>query len=100
MATRQPFSKSRYGAASLLAAAFVGFASQVPGQAPLDDPLPERVVKGKLVVAAIPFVRAPQTEDPAKPGATNDAYARIQYLLPVPGGAGRLAFNDIAASST
>ena len=41
---------------------------------------------------AVDFVRAPRTKD--KRRGTNDAYARIQYLLPVPDGR-RLAFNDI-----
>ena len=63
-------------------------------QEPLADPLPAAIEKGALRVAAMPFVRAPRTNDPAKPSGTNDAYARIQYLLPVPGGE-RLAFNDV-----
>lgn len=60
----------------------------------LTDPIPETIAKGNIVVAAERFVRAPQTSDPAKPRFTNDAYARIQYLLPIPGQSGRLAFND------
>ena len=70
---------------------------------PLADPLPQAIAKGDLVVAAAPFVRAPRTFDAARPGGTNNAYARIQYLLPVPrppaenSGAERprLAFNDV-----
>ena len=58
-------------------------------QTPLADPLPARIEKGSLRVAAIPFVRAPRTSDPTDA----NAFARIQYLLPVPGG-DRLAFND------
>ena len=60
-------------------------------QTPLDDPVPARIEKGGLRVAAVPFVRAPRTSHLAKYDA--DAFARIQYLLPVPGG-DRLAFND------
>ena len=63
-------------------------------QEPLSDPLPAAIEKGALRVAVVPFVRAPRSSDPARPSGTNDAYARIQYLLPVPGGE-RLAFNDI-----
>ena len=65
---------------------------------PLTDPLPDKIVKGDIVVAAVPFVRAPPSADPAKPPTTNDAYARIQYLLPIPDGSGRLAFNDVRGS--
>ena len=52
----------------------------------------EHIRQGDAVLTAVDFVRAPRTAD-KHPGA-NDAYARIQYLLPVPGGR-RLAFNDI-----
>ncbi len=76
--------------AAALAASVTGHA-----QTALVDPIPETIAKGDIVLEAVPFVRAPRTTDPAKPGRTNDAYARIQYLLPVPGEAGRLAFNDI-----
>ena len=62
---------------------------------PLDDPLPEKIAKGDIVVAAVPFVRAPRSSDPAKPATTNAAHARLQYLLPIPDGSGRLAFNDV-----
>ena len=62
---------------------------------PLADPIPEEIRKGELAVAVEPFVRAPPSIDPAKPPTTNDAYARIQYLLPIPDGSGRLAFNDV-----
>ena len=64
-------------------------------QTPLDDPLPDEIAKGDLVVAAIPFVRAPETVDTASPSGTNDPHARIQYLQAVPGIPRRLAFNDI-----
>ena len=63
---------------------------------PLVDPIPEPIVKGDLVVAVAPFVRAPPSVDPPDtPPYTNDAYARIQYLLPIPDGSGRLVFNDL-----
>ena len=70
---------------------------------PLADPIPDAIEKGDLMVAAVPFVRAPRTSDPVRPAGTNNAYARIQYLLPVPrppadssarAARPRLAFND------
>ena len=65
------------------------------GPAELADPIPETIAKGDLVVGLVPFVRAPQSFDPVKPLGTNDAWARIQSLAPVPDGSGRLVFNDI-----
>ena len=63
---------------------------------PLLDPIPAVIKKGQLQVAALPFVRAPASEDmeTAAGVVANAAYARIQYLLPVPGPGSRLAFND------
>lgn len=69
------------------------------GQQALADPIPEAIAKGDLLLRAVPFVRAPRTFDAVRPGGTNRAYARIQYLLPVPTASGgerrRLAFNDV-----
>ena len=79
--------------AALLFASVAAFAEARPQ--PLPDPLPEAIPKGAIVVAAVPFARAPKTTDPAKPPGTNDAYARIQYLMPIPDGSGRLVFNDL-----
>lgn len=79
--------------AALLIGAVAAFAEEVPQ--PLANPLPDAIPQGDIVVAAVPFVRAPKTTDPAKPVGTNDAYARIQYLMPIPDGSGRLAFNDL-----
>ncbi|MCY3818197.1 MAG: PQQ-dependent sugar dehydrogenase [Gammaproteobacteria bacterium] len=84
---------SWHTAAALLLAPVAALAQDFPQ--PLADPLPEAIPKGDIVVAAVPFVRAPKTADPAKPVGTNDAYARIQYLMPIPDGSGRLAFNDL-----
>ena len=75
------------------AAALFVFGAAVSAQQALDDPLPERIDKGDIVLDAVDFVRAPRSTDPIRPRRTNNAYARIQYLLPVPGGR-RLAFND------
>ena len=62
---------------------------------PLLDPIPEKIQKGDLVVAAEEFVRVPRTTDSSEGRATNAAYARIQYLVPLGDGSGRLALNDL-----
>ena len=62
---------------------------------PLQDPIPEKIEKGDLVVGAEEFVRAPQTSDSSTGVPTNEAYARIQYLMPVGDGSGRLILNDL-----
>ena len=80
-------------AAALLLTSMAVFAREPPQ--PIEDPLPATIPKGQIVVAAVPFVRAPRTTDPATPVGTNDAYARIQYLQPIPDGSGRLVFNDL-----
>ena len=72
-----------------------GLLAYAEAPAPLEDPLPEKIAKGDIVLAAVPFVRAPRSADPAKPATTNAAHARLQYLLPIPDGSGRLAFNDV-----
>ena len=78
-----------------MAALVLAACAPANAQDAVEDPLPAPIVKGDLAVAAVPFVRAPRTTDQARPAATNSAYARIQYLLPVPDGSGRLAFNDV-----
>ena len=63
----------------------------------LSDPIPDKIVKGHILVAAEPFVRAPRTSDYpslSKVEERDNAYARIQYLLPIPGQPDRLAFNN------
>ena len=77
-----------------LAALALLAAAGASAQTPLSDPIPATIEKGKLQVAAVPFVRAPASEDVAGARGANGAYARIQYLLPVPGPGSRLAFND------
>ena len=79
--------------AAVLLASVAAYAQH--GPEPLENPLPDAIPTGDIVVAAVPFLRAPRTTDPAKPVGTNDAYARIQYLLPIPDGSGRLVFNDL-----
>lgn len=64
------------------------------GPKQLVDPIPAAIERGPLQVTAVPFVRAPASEDMGRSDRANAAYARIQYLLPVPGPGSRLAFND------
>ena len=80
------------GATALIAAAAAfPVAAQVE---PLADPIPEPILKGDLVVAATPFVRAPRTEDSVVNVITTESHARIQYLTPLGDGSGRLVLND------
>lgn len=65
------------------------------GQAPLSDPIPEKIQPSGLVLAAEEFVRVPRTADSSEGGQTNAAYARIQFLTPLGDGTGRLALNDL-----
>lgn len=60
----------------------------------VEDPIPKRIRKGDVIIAAEEFVRAPETSDSSSAAGTTDAYARIQYLIPVGDGSGRLAMND------
>ena len=61
----------------------------------LEDPIPGKIQKSNVVVAAEEFVRVPETSDSSEGRQTNAAYARIQYLIPVGDGSGRLALNDL-----
>ncbi len=78
--------------AMLVAAAALPAGAQVEA---LPDPIPEPIRKGDLIVAATEFVRAPRTEESALDTITNLAYARIQYLMPIGDGSGRLVLNDL-----
>lgn len=60
---------------------------------PLQDPIPAKIAKGDIVVAVADFLQLPQTEDVNEAGA-HPAYARLQYLLPIGDGSGRLVIND------
>jgi len=62
---------------------------------PLQDPIPESIQKGDLAVGVEEFVRLPRTSDSSTGGQTNPAYARIQFLVPIPDGSGRLVVNDL-----
>lgn len=61
----------------------------------LADPIPEKIQKGSISVTLEEFVRVAETEESANPVQTNGAYARIQYMTPLPDGSGRLAINDL-----
>lgn len=63
----------------------------------LSDPIPDKIAKGTILVAVQPFVRAPQIFNAQSRHKQEDqdfTYARIQYLLPIPGQPDRLAFNN------
>ena len=62
---------------------------------PLEDPIPEKIVKGDIAIALAEFTRVPLSEDTEKPLQTNEAFARIQYMSPIPDGSGRLVINDL-----
>jgi len=70
------------------------FAAESMPQA-ISDPVAARIDFGPITVAAEEFVRLPRTTDSAFPPQTNTAYARIQYLQPLPDGSGRLVINDL-----
>ena len=59
------------------------------------NPVPAKIQAGTIVVRAAEFVRVPQTTDSSRVELTNNAYARIQYMTPLPDGSGRLVINDL-----
>ena len=62
---------------------------------PIGDPIPSKIKKGEIRVALENFVRVPKTAESASPVQTNAAYARIQYMTPLPDDSGRLVINDL-----
>ena len=58
---------------------------------PLADPIPEKVAKGDIVVAALPFAQLPSSIDWPR---TDEATAGVQSMQPIPDGSGRLAVAD------
>ena len=62
---------------------------------PIGDPIPSKIEKGEIRVALENFVRVPETAESASPVQTNSAYARIQYMTPLPDDSGRLVINDL-----
>jgi len=85
----------------VISAMIVGFcASSIASAAeiapaPLHDPIPQKIQKGSITVVAEEFIRVPRTVDSNFVASTNEAYARIQYMLPIPDGSGRLVINDL-----
>ncbi len=61
----------------------------------LSDPIPSRIEKGDITVVAREFLRLPQTLDSSDVRLTNDAYARLQTMQPIPDGSGRLVINEL-----
>lgn len=61
----------------------------------LVDPIPKKIEKGGVTVVAQEFLRLPQTLDSNDVPLTNDAYARLQYMQPIPDGSGRLVINEL-----
>ncbi len=66
---------------------------QLPPPAPtqLSDPIESVIVMGSIVVDAVRFVQAPQTEDRVKDAGLNNPDTRIQYMQQV---GERYFFND------
>ena len=87
----------RLAASSALSVLFVLSSMTLAGAQPepLEDPIPETIQKGDLVVGAEEFVRLPRTTESSTGGQTNPAYARLQYLVPIGDGSGRLVVNDL-----
>ena len=71
-----------------------GFAAESLPDA-LVDPIPDRIEMGDITVVAAEFLRLPQTLDSSDVRQTNDAYARLQYMQPIPDGSGRLVINEL-----
>jgi glucose/arabinose dehydrogenase len=96
MALVHTFRMPHLGALGQLATATVLIALSVRAihATQIDDPIPERIRKGDIVIAAEQFVRAPKTSDSVTGPTTTAVHARIQYLVPVGDGSGRLALND------
>lgn len=86
--------KVQIAAFGLLLAYSADIVAQSAVQA-IENPIPEVITKGDIRVAAEPFVRIPRSLDSAQPGSTNAAWARIQYMYPIPDESGRLVVNDL-----
>ena len=58
---------------------------------PLADPIPAKIAKSSIVVAALPFAQLPSSIDWPR---TDEAAAGVQSMQPIPDGSGRLAVAD------
>ena len=76
-------------------AVFPAASTAAPQSGRLADPIPEKIQKGDVVVAADEFIRVPETTDSSDGRATNAAFARLQYLMPMGDDSGRLVLNDL-----
>lgn len=81
------------GAAFFCITGFVFAEESLPDA--LVDPIPEKIEKGDITVIAQEFLRLPQTLDSNDVPLTNAAYARLQYMQPIPDGSGRLVINEL-----
>ena len=79
--------------AIVLSLVAVCWASIAGAAEPLEDPIPEKIKRGDIVVGVQDFVRLPQTKDSGEFMA-NDAWARIQYMVPFGFTIGPLLVND------
>jgi glucose/arabinose dehydrogenase len=71
----------------------------------LQDPIPEKIPVGDIVVKATEFLRLPRSSDAHDrptmlagidmPLGSSNAYARAQYMNPVGDGSGRLVISDL-----
>ena len=58
---------------------------------PLADPIPAKIAKSSIVVAALPFAQLPSSIDWPR---TDEAAAAVKSMQPIPDGSGRLAIAD------
>ncbi len=78
----------------MLVLSLVHAAAQADSEKGLTDPFPEKIPASDIVVALEPFVSLPRMKDSSTANMATKARARIQYLVPVGDGSGRLAIND------
>ena len=62
-----------------------------PPPSPLANPIPAKIAKSSIVVAAMPFAQLPSSIDWP---TTDEAAAGVQAMQPIPDGSGRLAIAD------
>jgi glucose/arabinose dehydrogenase len=77
--------------ALLLLAALISSTGAVDRE--LSDPIPAKIQRGDIVVGVVDYVRVPKSQD-SSDQYTNNAYARIQYLMPLGNTFGALIIND------
>ncbi len=70
-----------------------GFSIAAHAAEPIADPIPDKIQHGDLIVGVEAFVRMPRTEDSGDM-MVNEAWARIQYVMPFGNASGPLLVND------